>query len=189
MITLSVLGLLALVLVVCLNPLAIFLSVVAALLALIYPFMKRFTYFPQLVLGLAFAMPVPIAFAASVNSLPPICWLLFVIAVLWPLMYDTAYAINDQIDDAKLGLKSTALRFGAKTPLFIAILQGMLLILWAWLGGLLSFHCFFWLSLGLTALGFIYQQRLLHQNQAFAAFLNNQWIGGILWLGLVLGGF
>ncbi len=177
---------LALVLVVQLNALSFLLSLLAAALALSYPYLKRISHFPQVVLGLAFAMPIPMAFAASGKALSVHCWLLFAIGVIWPLMYDTAYAINDQIDDAKLGLKSTALWFGERSAVFIGVLQILLMGLWIWLGLLASFTSFFWFALGLNALGFIYQQILLQQAYAFKAFLTNQWLGGILWLGIAL---
>lgn len=183
---LVILGAIALVLVIQLNVSVFLLSIIAAALALSYPLIKRISHFPQLVLGLAFAMPIPMAFAASNQALSFNCWLLFAIGVLWPLMYDTAYAINDQRDDAKLGLKSTALWFGKNSYLFIASLQFILLGLWIWLGLRESLSGFFWLALILNALGFLYQQRLLKNNRAFKAFLNNQWLGGILWLGLLL---
>ena len=186
LIALSVLGLLALGLVCLLNPLSIALSVIAAGLALLYPWLKRVTHFPQVALGLAFAMSVPMSFAASINALPPLCWLLFAIAVVWPLMYDTAYAINDQVDDAKLGLKSTALWFGSKSPVFIGALQSVLIGLWIWLGFITHLNAYFWCALTIHALGFLYQQYLLTKNQAFDAFLSNQWLGAILWLGIAL---
>ena len=186
LIALSVLGLLALGLVCLLNPLSIALSVIAAGLALLYPWLKRVTHFPQVALGLAFAMSVPMSFAASINALPPLCWLLFAIAVVWPLVYDTAYAINDQVDDAKLGLKSTALWFGSKSPVFIGALQSVLIGLWIWLGFITHLNAYFWCALTIHALGFLYQQYLLTKNQAFDAFLSNQWLGAILWLGIAL---
>lgn len=186
LVTLGVLGVLALALVLTLNPLAIALSVIAAGLALLYPWLKRVTHFPQVALGLAFAMSVPMSFAASSNALPPLCWLIFLIAVLWPLMYDTAYAINDQSDDAKLGLKSTALWFGDNTLTFIGVLQGVLIALWIWLGLACHLNGYFWVALSLQALGFLYQQYLLRHKHAFKAFLSNQWLGGIVWLGIAL---
>lgn len=183
---LLILGIVALCLVSFLNRLCFYLSLIAAALTLIYPYMKRYTYFPQVVLGLAFAMPIPMAFAATLNHLPAVCGWLFVIGVIWPLMYDTAYAITDQRDDAKLGLKSTALWFGARSAIFIALLQILFIGLWIYVG--LSHHLAFafWLSLTISASLFIYQQWLIHRNQAFAAFTNNQWLGGILCLGLSL---
>lgn len=183
---LSLLGLAALLLVACLNAMTVVLSVIAAALALIYPFMKRYSHWPQLVLGLAFAMPVPMAFSASLNHIPAVAWLLWLIAVIWPLMYDTAYAITDQQDDAKLGLKSTALYLGSYSALFIGVLQLLFIGLWSVLAWWQHLAWPFWLSLSLGVLAFGYQQFLLARSQAFQAFLNNQWLGGVLWCGLCL---
>lgn len=183
---LLVLGLIALCLVLLLNRACLLLSVLAAVIALVYPLMKRYTHFPQFVLGLAFAMPIPMAFVASTHSFPPLGWLLWGIGVIWPLMYDTAYAITDSADDAKLGLKSTALHFGRHSALFIGWLQIAFIGLWALLAYALKVPWFFWLALGLSALCCGYQQHLLKQQQPFKAFLNNQWLGGLLWLGLAV---
>lgn len=180
------LGLIALSLVSFLSRLCFYLSLLAAGLTLLYPYLKRYTYFPQVVLGFAFAMPVPMAFAATVNHLPPLCAWLFLVSVIWPLMYDTAYAITDQQDDAKLGLKSTALWFGRYSWLFIAVLQVAFIGLWIYIGVTQHLQLPFWLALAISAALFLYQQTLLHRQQAFAAFTNNQWLGGIIWLGLVL---
>jgi 4-hydroxybenzoate polyprenyltransferase len=180
------LSLFALILVLQLNFLSFLISIAAAIVASIYPLMKRITHFPQVVLGIAFSMGVPIAYAASLNHIPKQGWALFAVSILWPLMYDTAYAMTDAEDDKKIGIKSTALFFGSYNPIFIGILQ---LLFWLGLGyiGLQAkLPNAFFISLGISAVLLIYQQYLLHKRQPFKAFLNNQWLGLIIWIGCVL---
>ena len=95
-----------------LNPLTIGLSFAGLLLAVCYPFMKRFIPIPQLVLGMAFSWSIPMAYAAQADALPPVAWLLFLANLLWTIAYDTEYAMVDRDDDLKLGLKSSAILFG-----------------------------------------------------------------------------
>ncbi len=186
-IVLFILAFLALILALQLNALAFKLSMLAALIAAVYPFMKRITFFPQIVLGVAFSMSVLIAYAATLNQLPWHSWLLFGIGILWPLMYDTAYAIVDAPDDTKLGLKSTALFFSTHSRGFIAILQILLIIGFLSIGVLEKLQMPYFIAVGLTSIFFLYQQYLLKKDKPFFAFLNNQWVGFILWLGIALG--
>ena len=93
-------------LVLLLNSLSIILSVIAIAIATAYPFMKRITYFPQVVLGAAFSMSIPMAFAASNNEIPQTAWLLYIANLLWVLAYDTLYGMVDKQDDLKIGIKS-----------------------------------------------------------------------------------
>jgi len=111
------------------NKLTLQLAFVGALLTIIYPFTKRFTHFPQFVLGIPFAWSVPMSFAALTHTIPPIAWLLFAAAVLWPVAYDTMYAMVDKEDDLKIGLKSTAILFADYDRIFVAILQFFVLLL------------------------------------------------------------
>jgi 4-hydroxybenzoate polyprenyltransferase len=167
-----------------LNKLSIIIGFIAALIAVCYPLMKRITNFPQIFLGIAFSMGVPMAFAASSNQLPYHCWLLFIIAVLWPIMYDTAYAITDLNDDITIGIKSTAVFFKERSALFIALLQIILILGFILLGIVENLKLSFYMAVTISALLFFYQQYLLKQNKPFAAFLNNQWLGCIIWLGI-----
>ncbi len=179
----------ALLLVLQLNSLTIELSLIALLLAIIYPFTKRITYWPQAVLGMAFAWSVPMAFAAQLNAIPWVCSLIYLLAVLWPLMYDTLYALVDRQDDVKIGIKSTAILFGAHARLMIGILQIIILILLIVLGLILKLPWIYFGSLVVAAGLNIYQQSLLRSsdpNAAFKAFQNNQWFGAVIFLGLLL---
>ena len=134
-----VLVLLAFLLVLTLNTMTILLSVAALALAWVYPFMKRYTHLPQVVLGAAFGWSIPMAFAAVSESVPLSCWLMFLANILWAVAYDTQYAMVDRDDDLKIGIKSTAILFGQNDKLIIGILQVGVLVLMAlvgWLNGL-----------------------------------------------------
>lgn len=173
-----------------LNRLTVLLSIVAVLLATLYPFTKRFIHAPQLVLGLAFNWGVPMAFAAQTGSLPPVTWLVFLISVLWTLIYDTQYAMVDRADDLIIGIKSTAILFGRADKLIIGVLQIMVLALLILLGLILSCRSAYYLCLALAAALSLYQQYLIWQREpqlCFKAFLNNHWFGLVVFLGLALG--
>jgi len=183
------LSLLAFLLVLFLNPFTIMLSLVAVMLAAIYPFMKRFTYLPQLVLGMAFGWAIPMAFAAQTNSLPVIAWWLFVANIVWTTMYDTFYAMADREDDLQAGVKSTAILFG-KNDLFIqALLQLGYVLIMVMIGLQLQLGMVFYLGLLIAALFFIYQLRLSRhreRNACLQAFLNNNWVGAVVFFSIVL---
>lgn len=181
---------LALSLVIQLNRLTITLALVGFILALIYPYAKRFTYWPQAVLGLAYSWGIPMAFAAQQNNVPRIAWLLFMSAALWPLAYDTIYAMVDREDDRRLGIKSTALRLGQHEVLFIALVQVSFVLLLAFFGFFLKLQVTFYFMLGLVGGLFIYQHYLIKRREparCFKAFLNNTWVGAFLFLGFLLG--
>lgn len=163
------------------------LAVVGLLLAIVYPFMKRFTYWPQLVLGMAFGWAIPMAFAATLNQLPSIAWWLYLVSLLWPLAYDTQYAMVDRADDQKTDIKSTAILFGDWDNVVILCLQGMVLLLLIGVGVLLQFHALYFAALFAATLLFCYQYTLTKNrlpSQCFKAFLNNHWVGLIIWLGI-----
>jgi 4-hydroxybenzoate polyprenyltransferase len=177
----------ALALVLQLNSFTIKLSVVALLLATIYPFTKRITYWPQFFLGLAFAWGVPMAFAAQTNHITNIAWWIFAVAVLWPLAYDTMYAMVDQTDDKKIGIKSTAILFGRYNQFIIGIIQILILGLLIFIGIQAQLKLSYYFSLAMAAGLFSYQQYLIKDHnpqQCFKAFLNNQWAGLIIFLGI-----
>jgi len=181
---------LAFLLVLNLNILTIKLAFVGAFLAIIYPFLKRVTHLPQVGLGLAFAWGVPMAFAAELNNIPASAWFLFVTAAVWPVIYDTMYAMVDQGDDEKIGVKSTAILFGKNTVMTLALLQVLFLVMLTCLGILFEMHWPFFLSLGFSAVLFVYQLVLIKKSDpadCFKAFLNNHWIGLIVFGGIVLG--
>lgn len=180
----------AFLLVLFLNRFTILLAFVGAALAVFYPFMKRFTHLPQLGLGAAFAWAVPMAFAAQTNSIPANAWLVFFAAALWPVIYDTMYAMVDRADDLKIGVKSTAILFGRYDVIVIALLQIIFLISLVCIG--LSFHLglFYFISVFFAAVLCCYQLRLIKNRdgqKCFTAFLNNQWIGAIIFAGIVVG--
>jgi 4-hydroxybenzoate polyprenyltransferase len=184
-----ILMLTAFLLVLCLNRFTILLAFAGAFFAITYPFLKRFTHLPQAGLGVSFAWGVPMAFAALNNVILVRDWLVFFAALVWPMIYDTFYAMVDRPDDIKIGVKSTAILFGARDKLWIGLLQGLFLIILGWVGYLFQLHFIYYLSLFSVSILFIYQQRLIRSNQAdlcFKAFLNNQWVGGIIFLGIVL---
>ena len=176
-------------LVLSLNLLTIKLSFIAALLSIIYPFMKRLISAPQFILGLAFASSIPMAFAAVLNHVPPLTFLLFSMAILWAMIYDTEYAMVDREDDLKIGIKSTAILFGHADRFWIGMMQTLFLLLAIWLGLEIQAAAFYYFSCFIVSLFFIYQQFLIRERntqKCFKAFLNNHWIGLIVFLGIVL---
>ncbi len=182
--------LLAFLLVLTMNRLTIYLSFLGAGLAAIYPFMKRYTYLPQVVLGMAFGWAIPMAFAAQIGGVPKVAWLMFVINVVWSVVYDTMYAMADREDDLKIGVKSTAILFGEADRLIIGVLQGIMFLGLVLLGQQLQLGMIYYLAL-LIASGFaVYQQFLIRARvpaECFRAFLNNNWLGGAIFVGFMLG--
>jgi 4-hydroxybenzoate polyprenyltransferase len=183
-----ILCLFAFVLVLQLNLLTVGLSVIGVLLAAIYPFLKRVTHLPQVFLGIAFGWSVPMAFAAQTGSVPQIAWLMFVATVLWATVYDTLYAMVDREDDRVLGLKSTAILFGESDRQIIGLLQVMLLISLLMIGHQAELGLVYYLGV-LFAAGFAgWQQYLIRfreREACFKAFLNNNWFGAVIFLGIL----
>lgn len=178
---------LAFVLVLTLNSLTIVLSLVALALAAVYPFMKRFTHLPQLVLGVAFGWSIPMAFAAQMNLLPLSCWLLLLANICWTVAYDTQYAMVDRDDDLRIGIKSTAILFGRFDKLIIGLLQLATLLLLVLVGVLSQLGSLYYWSLLACAALFVYQQQLLKERErdaCFQAFLNNNYVGMVLFCGI-----
>ncbi|MCU6189503.1 4-hydroxybenzoate octaprenyltransferase [Enterobacter bugandensis] len=187
-----VLVLLSFLLVLTLNTMTILLSVAALALAWVYPFMKRYTHLPQVVLGAAFGWSIPMAFAAVSESLPLSCWLMFLANILWAVAYDTQYAMVDRDDDLKIGIKSTAILFGRQDKLIIGILQVAVLALMVAIARLNGLNWEFYWSILVAGLLFAYQQKLIakHEREAcFKAFMNNNYVGLVLFLGLVMSYF
>ncbi|SDL56072.1 4-hydroxybenzoate polyprenyltransferase [Franzmannia pantelleriensis] len=171
------------------NLFTILLSIGGVILAFIYPFMKRYTHFPQVFLGAAFSWAIPMAFGAVLGHVPPEAWLLFAANVAWTVAYDTQYAMVDRDDDLKIGIKSTAVLFGRADKLIIGLLQLVTLGLLGWVGLRLALGAFYWLGLAAMAAIFVYQQWLIHdrsRERCFQAFLNNHWAGLVLFAGLAL---
>lgn len=172
-----------------LNTLTIWMSIVGVALAASYPFMKRYTYLPQLYLGMAFGWAIPMAFAAQTGSVPVVAWLLFLANIIWTTVYDTFYAMADREDDLLAGVKSTAVLFGDDDLKILAILQLAFLLVLVMIGKQLALSSVFYLGL-LVMLGlFGYQQFISRKREPQAclqAFLNNNWVGLTLFVSLVL---
>ena len=171
------------------NPLTVALSVVAVLLAASYPFLKRYTYLPQVYLGLAFGWGIPMAFAAVQDTVPPIAWLLFLGNLLWTTGYDTWYAMVDREDDLRAGAKSTAILFGDTDLLAQGVLySGFLVAMWL-LGRRAGLGVDYFAGV-LVAAGFVAWQFAIARTRApadcFRAFLANQWVGLSIFAGLAL---
>jgi len=172
-----------------LNPLTRWLAVAGLSIAVVYPFMKRWTYLPQVILGAAFSWGLVMAFSAVQGRLPPEAWLLFVASLMWIVAYDTMYAMVDREDDLKIGIKSTAILFGSADRLMIGILQLSVLASLALLGDQLGYRAFYFLGLLGAAGLFIYQQYLIRhrdRQRCFGAFANNVWVGFAFFAGVVL---
>ncbi|CAI1971374.1 4-hydroxybenzoate octaprenyltransferase [Serratia fonticola] len=176
-------------LVLTLNAMTIWLSLAALALAWVYPFMKRVTNLPQVVLGAAFGWSIPMAYAAVSESLPLSCWLLFLANICWTVAYDTLYAMVDRDDDLKIGIKSTAVLFGRHDKLIVGVLQFATLLLMLWVGYLMQLGGAFYWSLLLAGALFIHQQKQVagrERDACFRAFLNNNYVGLVLFIGIAL---
>ena len=171
------------------NTLTVALSFVAALLAFVYPFAKRHTHLPQVVLGAAFGFAIPMAYAAQLNSVPAQAWWLFATAVVWSVAYDTLYAVADRPDDIKIGIKSSAILFGRYELLIVGILQIFVLIALGVIGASAERGLFYFCGL-IAACGFVIYQLWIcrHRDPTLCvkAFLNNSWMGMTIFIGLVL---
>jgi 4-hydroxybenzoate polyprenyltransferase len=166
----------------------ILLSFGALALAFCYPFMKRYTQLPQLVLGAAFGWAIPMAYMASVDAVPLSAWLLFVANICWTVAYDTMYAMVDRDDDLKIGVKSTAILFGQYDRHIIALLNMAFITFMVIIGVLSNIGLTFWLGVGVAISLLVYQQLLIRQRarmDCFKAFLNNHYVGLAIFVGLL----
>ncbi|MDD1977241.1 4-hydroxybenzoate octaprenyltransferase [Pseudomonas tussilaginis] len=176
-------------LVLCTNASTVYLSFGAVALAACYPFMKRYTYYPQVVLGAAYSWGIPMAFTAANGELPAIAWLLYIANLLWTVGYDTYYAMVDRDDDLKIGVKSSAILFGEADRVIILTLQvlslGCLLMAgnrfelggWFHVGLLAALACFIWE---------FWTTRKLDRESCFKAFLHNHWAGLLVFISIVI---
>ncbi len=163
------------------------LALVAAVLAAIYPFMKRVTYFPQVILGAAFAWSIPMAFAAEEADLSHACWLLFTITLLWTVAYDTMYAMVDRDDDIKIGVRSTAVFLGDADVVAVSILQAMVIAGFLLLGIQNERALAYFIGVSVAAVLAMYQIFLIRDREraaCFKAFLNNNYLGMAIFIGL-----
>jgi 4-hydroxybenzoate polyprenyltransferase len=169
------------------NTLTLYLAFGGALLAFIYPFMKRYTHLPQVFLGAAFGWSIPMAWAAETGGLSQVTWLLFTANVLWSVVYDTFYAMVDREDDLNVGIKSTAVLFGDADRLILGILQATIIAILLLVGQQAELGTFYYLGLLTMACLFIYHQFLARERDragCFKAFLHNNWAGFALFVGL-----
>lgn len=169
------------------NALTIKLSLVGLALAISYPFMKRFTHLPQVVLGAAFAWSIPMAFAAQSGTVPQEAWLIYVAVVIWTVCYDTFYAMVDREDDLRIGVKSTAVLFGDLDRAMTGTLQVLTLVTLLLVGRRFDLSWIYYSSLVVAAGLFLYQQYLIRnrdRDSCFVAFLNNNWVGMVIFIGI-----
>jgi 4-hydroxybenzoate polyprenyltransferase len=185
----AALGLIAVGLAVMLNRQAQMLAIIAAALTVIYPFVKRFISIPQFVLGAAFGWAVPMAFAAQTGATPQLAWLLFGVALIWAVIYDTFYAMVDRADDLKVGMKSTAILFGDVDLFVIAGLQALMLLALILVGLLANLGFWYYASVFIAGGLMAYHLWLARDRQpagCFAAFLHNHHIGLVIFIGILL---
>ena len=180
---------LALLLVLTTNLLTTALAGVAALVALIYPLMKRYTYLLQVILGIAFSMGIPMAFSASTGEIVSVAWLILIGNLLWVVAYDTQYAMVDRDDDLLLGLKSSAILFDDLDRHMIGILQLSFILIMLLIGRNLEFSIWYFIGLSAAFSLLIYQNYLTwgrSRDGCFKAFLNNHWVGLAIFSGIAL---
>lgn len=180
---------LAFLLVLLTNKLTIMLSFAAVGLASLYPFTKRFTHLPQLFLGLAYSMAIPMAFAAQAGEIPKVAWLLYIANMSWTMAYDTLYAMVDRDDDLKVGIKSTAVLFGDLDLFMVSTLYAITLSCLVLAFGQLELGIFAYLGVVIGGLYFawlVWSSRDRSREACFKAFLQNYWFGLIVWAGLAL---
>lgn len=164
-------------------------ALIALFITVLYPFCKRFISAPQLVLGLAFSMGMPMAYQASGVLFDWSLLLLFCINACWIVAYDTQYAMTDRADDLLIGVKSTAIYFGNYDRLIIGLLQVLSHGLWFCWAVSVQAQLSFYLIWILAAMQLVYQQRLLNQREpvaCFKAFLNNAYYGMLMWMAVMV---
>lgn len=179
---------LAFILVLMTNWLTVGLSIIGGILAAVYPFMKRYTYFPQVILGAAFSWAVVMAFAAESGEVPKEVWLIYIAVTVWTVAYDTFYAMVDRDDDIRIGVKSTAILFGEFDRTITAILQLFVVFVLMLIGYKFELGSIYYISTVIAAGIFAYQQFLIFDRDRDAclkAFLNNNWVGVVIFLGIV----
>ena len=182
-----VLMLMAFALVLTLNRLAIWMSVIGVLLAASYPFLKRYTYLPQVYLGMAFGWGIPMAFAAIQGTVPPVAWLLYIANILWATAYDTWYAMVDRDDDLRMGAKSTAILFGDLDFVAQAVLYLLMLLTLILVGQRAEMGLYYWAGLGVAAVLVLWEfhiARSRERDDYFRAFLHNNWVGMAIFAGI-----
>jgi 4-hydroxybenzoate polyprenyltransferase len=186
-VTFALLMIAALMLVLLTNRLTILLACVGALLAASYPFFKRFTHLPQVILGIAFGWGIPMAFAAETGTVPSFAWILLAVNIVWATIYDTFYAMVDRDDDRVVGVKSTAILFGRHDLFAVKLLMVIVILLLSFIGWHKQLHWPWFLGLAAVMGLFTWQQwvaRGRDRASCFRAFKNNNWVGLVIFLGL-----
>ena len=171
------------------NRLTVLLAFGAIPIAGIYPYMKRYTYVPQLFQGLSFSWGIIMAFAAVQDSVPKVAWLVFIANILWSMVYDTTYAMADRDDDMKIGIKSTAILLGESDRLFVAVVQALMFSVFLIIGHQLKFGWLYYFFLGGAAAVALYHQWLIRERRpelCFRAFRYNNYLGAAVFAGIVL---
>jgi 4-hydroxybenzoate polyprenyltransferase len=184
----AILMLLAFGLVLFLDPLTIKLALIAAAIAVIYPYVKRVFPLPQAWLGIAFGFGIPMAYAELWHTLPRVAWLLLIANVFWAIAYDTAYAMVDRDDDLKIGVKSSAILLGRYDVVGVMAAHAVFIGLMAWIGWWQMRDVFYFAGLLVAVVLVLYQYRLIRDRTregCFKAFLNNNWVGCVIFIGLV----
>ena len=185
----ALLMLVAFALVLTLNRLTVLLSLVGIVLAASYPYLKRYTYLPQVYLGMAFGWGIPMAFAAIQGTVPPVAWVLYIANIFWATAYDTWYAIVDRDDDIRMGAKSTAILFGEMDRVAIGVLYACMFGALALVGRQAQLGWAWWAGLGVAVLLVVYEfiiTRGYVRSRIFAAFLHNNWVGMAIFAGLAV---
>ncbi|MAT50915.1 MAG: 4-hydroxybenzoate octaprenyltransferase [Porticoccaceae bacterium] len=170
------------------NPLTVALACIGVAIIAAYPFMKRYTHWPQLVLGIAWGWSIPMAFAAQTETLPWQLWPLVFAVIAWTIVFDTFYAMVDRDDDLKIGVKSTAILFGRHDLTIIGLLQLITVLLLVITGQL--FHRGLWFYAGIFVVALLFGYQLLsclgrERSACFAAFMHNRWVGVVVFVALV----
>lgn len=177
-----------LILVLQLNLYAISIAIVALILSAFYPFSKRYVSFPQLILGLAWYLAIPMAFAAVLDDVPLLGWITYITVVIWTVVFDTMYALADREDDKKIGVKSFAIMLGDNARLGIAILQCVFLALLLLIGYMAQLSWWYYVTWAIAAILSGYQQYLIkdyNPEKCISAFKNNHWLGLVIYFGVV----
>lgn len=185
----AVLMLAALALVLTLNRLVLWLSLAGAFLSMTYPYLKRYTYLPQVYLGMAFGWGIPMAFAAVTGAVPPIAWVLYVANIFWATAYDTWYAMVDRDDDIRMGAKSTAILFGEMDLVAQGVLYAGMFAALAMVGRDAGMGSWYWGGLGAALVLVVHEFGLARdrdRDNCFRAFLHNNWVGMVVFAGIAL---
>ena len=171
-----------------LGKLAILLSFIALALAITYPFTKRFFALPQAYLGVAFGFGIPMAFAAQMQTVPALAWWMLLANIFWAIAYDTEYAMVDRADDIRIGIRTAAITFGRLEVLAVMLCYAAFLAIMGFVGHRLNFGAYYYAGLAAAAGIMAYHYVLIRKRDrdgCFKAFLHNNWVGTVIFAGIV----